>query len=287
MSLKITIVKKNDFLKLIYLWQSTIKKEMSKILMLSEKIRNAKYLDFGAILNEIIETFKKVWVQGILLFLFSMIVMLPIIVLVYVPLVGVSLMHSQSGSIDPEVFSEMFAGASIMYILLLVVLFLALAATNTALIAGFYRIVKTIDEGGSVNVSDFFCFFNLEHLTKVLLLSLITVLIAIGSALLCYFPLLYTMIPISFFSIIFAFHPEESVGDIVKIGFQLGTKKWGISIGIILLIGLALMMLSFFTCGIANLFLTSLSYLPIYVIYKNVIGFKDEAKSGVMKGSDF
>ncbi|OSY87384.1 hypothetical protein WH52_12000 [Tenacibaculum holothuriorum] len=259
---------------------------MSKILMLSEKIRNAKYLDFGTVLNEIIETFKKVWVQGILLFLFSMIVMLPIIILVYVPLISVSLMHSQNGSVDTEVFSEMFAGASIMYVLLLVVLFLALAATSTALIAGFYRIVKTLDEEGSVSVSDFFCFFNLEHLTKMLLLSLITILIAVGSALLCYLPLFYTMVPISFFSIIFAFNPEESVGDIVKIGFQLGTKKWGISFGLMLLIGISVMILSFLTCGIGNLFLISLSYLPVYVIYKNVIGFESDDKPEAIETVD-
>lgn len=257
---------------------------MSKILMLSEKIRNARHLDFGTILNEIIELFKKVWVQGLLLFLFSILIMLPIIIIVYVPLIGLAIAESQNGTLDPEAFSGLFAGASILYILLIVVLFLVLIAASSALVAGFYRIVKTLDYGGNVQTSDFFYFFKTKYLTKLLLLTLITILIALASIMLCYLPLFYVMIPISYFSIIFAFNPEESASDIVKIGFQLGTKKWGISIGIMLVVGLGVMVLSMLTCGLGNLFLISLSYLPAYVIYKNVIGFEEDNELDLIGG---
>lgn len=256
---------------------------MNKILMLSEKIRNAKHLDFGTILNEIIELFKKVWVQGLLLFLFSILIMLPIIILVYVPLIGAAIMESEGGAVDHEVFTGFFAGASVLYVLLIIVLFLILAAASSALIAGFYRIVKALDEGKGVAVSDFFYFFKTKYLIKLLLLILITVLIASASALLCYLPLLYTMVPISYFSIIFAFNSEESVTDIVKIGFQLGTKKWGISFAVMLIVGLVVMMLGVLTCGLGNLFLISLSYLPAYVIYKNVIGFEEDIELDSME----
>ena len=276
MAEKINAVKKNVFLKLVYLLVSTINKKMNKILMLSEKIRNAKHLDFGTILNEIIELFKKVWVQGLLLFLFSILIMLPIIILVYVPLIGVAMMESQGGTLDSEVFTGFFAGTSILYVLLIIVLFLILVAASSALIAGFYRIVKALDKGKGTTTSDFFYFFKTKYLTKLLLITLITISIAIGSALLCYLPLLYTMVPISYFLIVFAFNSEESVTNIVKIGFQLGTKKWGISIAVMLIVGLTTTMLGIITCGLGNLFLISLSYLPAYIIYKNVIGFEED-----------
>jgi hypothetical protein len=50
------------------------------------KIANAGKMDFGTIFNQSIELFKKSWLQGFLMQLFVVILMLPFIIILYVPL---------------------------------------------------------------------------------------------------------------------------------------------------------------------------------------------------------
>jgi hypothetical protein len=95
------------------------------------------------------------------------------------------------------------------------------------------------------------------------------------AALLCYVPLIYAIIPISFFTIVYAFNPEMSIGDIVSISFNLGTKKWLISFGLFVVTYLLVIFLSILTCGIGSLFLSPFVYLPLYFVYKSVIGFEE------------
>ena len=70
---------------------------MNTITGLIEKINNARQLDFGSIFSESIELFKKTWVQGFLLQLFSMLVMLPIIIMVYIPIIGLAIAQQNGG----------------------------------------------------------------------------------------------------------------------------------------------------------------------------------------------
>ena len=61
---------------------------MNTISSLLDKIERAKELDFGTIFGESIELFKKTWLQGFLLQLFTLIVMLPLIIVLYAPFIG-------------------------------------------------------------------------------------------------------------------------------------------------------------------------------------------------------
>ena len=54
-------------------------KIMYAVQTLLNKIQNSKSIDFGDLFNETLDVFKKVWVQGLLLQLFSLIIMLPFI----------------------------------------------------------------------------------------------------------------------------------------------------------------------------------------------------------------
>lgn len=62
--------------------------------------------------------------------------------------------------------------------------------------------------------------------------------------------------------------------QIVKLSFNIGTKKWLLSFGLIFLTGL-MGMLGIIACGIGVLFTISIIYLPVYFIYKGVVGFDD------------
>lgn len=240
---------------------------------IQSKIRNAPSLDFGDIFNKSIELFKKGWLYGFLLELFTIIIMMPFIIILYVPFVMSIVAQSKSGNVDPDVFGNLFAGFSIFYIILFMLGILAATVFQLALNAGFFRILKMIDSGESVKASDLFYFLKGKYFGTVTLLTLATMIISAIAALLCYLPLLYAMVPLSFFPIVFAFNPEISVSDIVQVSFNLGTKKWLISLGLLIVTYLLVVILTLLTCGIGSLFLSPFIYLPLYFVYKQVVGF--------------
>jgi hypothetical protein len=240
---------------------------------IQQKISNAPALDFGDIFNKSIDLFKKGWLYGLLLQLFVLIIMLPFIIILYVPFVMSILAQSKSGHIHPDTFGSMFAGFTIFYIAIFILGILAATVFQLALQAAFFRIMNRIDEGREVKAADLFYFLKAKYFGSVTLLMLATVLISVIAALLCYVPLIYAMIPLSFFTIVFAFNSEMSIGDIVKISFSLGTKKWLISFGLFIVAYLLVVLLTLLTCGIGSLFLSPFIYLPLYFVYKQVIGF--------------
>jgi len=167
----------------------------------------------------------------------------------------------------------LFASFTVFYIVILVFGILAASVFQLALQAGFFRIINQIDEGREVKASDLFYFLKGKYFGSVTLLMLATVLIALIAALMCYVPIIYAFIPLSFFTIVFAFNSEMSIGDIVKISFSLGTKKWLISFGLFVVTYILVMILTLLTCGIGALFLSPYIYLPLYFVYKQVVGF--------------
>ncbi|WP_397445603.1 hypothetical protein [Polaribacter sp. R77954] len=248
---------------------------MNSISFYKERINSAKNLDFGTMFNLIIELYKKVWVQGLLLFIFNVIIMLPIIILVYVPLIVASFARAESGDYSSDFMTDFFTGFSFVYIVGILFLFIVLIALSAALIAGFYRIVNRLDFNHLVNTSDFFYFIKKKYILKLLVLMVVSMIIVALSALLCYVPLIYTMVPVSFFIVFFTFNPELSVGAIFELSFKLGTKKWLITFGLLLVIGIIVTIIGTITCGLGYFFLIPFSYLPIYIIYKEVIGFEE------------
>ncbi len=64
---------------------------------LQSRIQQAKALDFGDIFNKSIELFKKVWVQGLVMLLLTMVIMLPLYFIMYLPMIA-------AGIIDPTMF---------------------------------------------------------------------------------------------------------------------------------------------------------------------------------------
>ena len=69
---------------------------------IKSKIQNADALDFGIIFNQSIELFKKVWVQGLVMLLLNIVLAIPVIMIVYIPLLffGFANALTVSGSYD-------------------------------------------------------------------------------------------------------------------------------------------------------------------------------------------
>ena len=94
--------------------------------------------------------------------LFTVIVMLPLIIVLYIPLIGAVIAQQESGYGNTEVFENLFAGMSVLYILFVIVGVLVLGAISVGLNAGFYRIMRKLDHDEQVLTSDFFYFYKRE-----------------------------------------------------------------------------------------------------------------------------
>jgi len=143
-----------------------------------------------------------------------------------------------------------------------------------ALKAAFYRICKLKDLGSS-NSDDYFYYMKRPYLGKVFKLALATVGISLLPSLLCLLPVTYVVVPIYFMNIVFAFNPDLSASDIIKASFEHGTKKWLISFGIIIIAGFLAEMVGVMLCFVGVFFTASFAYLPLYMVYKKVVGFGD------------
>ena len=249
---------------------------MNSLNNLQQRIQNAKDVDFGTVFNQCIELYKKVWVQGLLLQIFALLVMMPFIIMFYVPFIGAMMEQSRSGNVDPDALSEiMYGGGSALYILLFYLVIFALSAISALLYAGFYRIIKAMDHGQEFQTSDFFYFFKGKYFGKGFLLMILASLISGVAVMLCVLPVFYVMVPIMFFIPIFAYNPDLSIGDIISLGFNLGNKKWLLTFGLLIVSAIIVYLLTIITCGLGGLFLAAFMYMPIYIIYKEVIGFGD------------
>ena len=247
-----------------------------QFLEIQKKIQNAKSLDFGDIFNKSIELFKKVWLQGFLLQLFTIIVMLPLIITIYVPFIIALIAQTESGNVDSGAYEAVFAGFSLFAISLFVVGMLVLGTVSIALNAAFLRIVKRLDYNEEVRTSDFFYFINGKYLGKLLMLMLASLLISIIATLLCFVPIIYVIVPMSFFTLFFAFNPDFSVEDIIKGSFALGNKKWLLVFGLIIVSSILAQIVGMLLCGIGLFFTSAFIYLPTYLVYKEVVGFDND-----------
>ena len=110
---------------------------------------------------------------------------------------------------------------------------------------------------------------------KTIKLSIVSFGIAVLATLLCFLPIIYAIVPLSLINVMFAFNPDMSVSDTVKLSFKLGNKKWLITFGLIFVAGLLAQIVGMLLCFVGVLFTVSFSYIPLYFIYKQVIGFSE------------
>lgn len=243
---------------------------------LIEKINNAKELSFGDIFNESIELFKKVWLQGFVKLLIDAVLGAVLLIAFQVPIF--ILIGSFAFATEYVGQSSEPAFALPMLILIFGLMLIAIVAASVfsmALMAGFYRICRIKDLNES-NSDDYFYFLKRKYVKTMATLVLASLGIGLAALLLCYLPIFYVMVPLSFFTVIFAFNPELSASDIISVSFKLGTKKWGISFVLIIVASILASMVGTILCLVGVLFTASFGYLPVYFIYKHVIGFDDD-----------
>ncbi len=241
-----------------------------------KKIENSKAPDFGDIFNKSFEMYKKVFTQGLIHVLVSLVVVIPFILVVYIPLMPFY-MDALSGGYDPYYSNSPFDQYSpiilIVWILFILVLSFIMQAVNYSIYGNFMKVLKNEDLGITEDTGGYFAIFK-KHFSKLVMLTLATMGIALLAALLCYIPLLYAIVPLQLILPIFVFNEEMSVGDIVKAAFKLGNKYWFVIFGLLFVAGL-LGSLGAILCYIGMIATVFFTYIVLYYIYKETVGFDD------------
>lgn len=235
---------------------------------LIRKIEASKELDFGDIFSRSIDLFKKVWVQGLVMLLLTLALMLPFYLILYLPLIAM-------GIWEPENFANGgFEMAFLLPFYLIILVFSMFAMIiGFGLKSGFYRICKQKDFN-EASKEDYFYYFKKPYLLKTIKLSLMSFGIALVATLLCVFPIIYAMVPIALINVVYAFNPDMEASNIVKASFKLGNKKWLITFGLIFIAGILAQFVGMLMCFVGVLFTASFAYLPLYFIYKDVVGYE-------------
>jgi len=232
------------------------------------RVQQAKNLDFGDIFNKSIALFKKVWVQGLIMLLLTMVIMIPIWFIMYLLMIA-------AGFIDLNA-SEMSNDWSVLLMIPFGILVFAFSlfamVISFGMRAGFYRICKMKDLN-QAGPDDYFFYLKKPYLGKVIKLSLASFGIVILATMLCVFPVIYVSVPIALMYVVFAMNPEMPVSDIIKSSFALGNKKWFLTFGLLIIAGILSGIVGMLLCGIGIYITASFSYIPAYYIYKESVGF--------------
>ena len=99
--------------------------------------------------------------------------------------------------------------------------------------------------------------------------------IGVLATLLCFFPIIYVMVPLALINVIYAFHPDLTASEIIKVGFALGNKKWVITFGLMIITGILAQIVGMIMCFVGIFATASFVYLPLYFVYKESIGFNE------------
>lgn len=248
---------------------------------IQQKIQQARALDFGQIFTDCIELFKKVWLQGLIMFLIMIAFTIPFLLIVYLPLIMVGI----ADATDPGAIDTLGPIAMIFVLVAYLLFVFAMIVITFGLKAGYYRIVRQ-KEINSVSGNDYFFFLKKPYLNKTINLALSYFGISLIAMLLCVLPVIYVMVPLSLLPVFYAFNPELSTSNLIKGSFELGNKKWLLIFGLTLIGGILSYIVGILMCFIGVYVTMSFVFLPPYLVYKNTIGFEDPDTDMSLIGED-
>ena len=247
-----------------------------------QRIEEAGKPDFSDILSKSFDLFKKVWEQAIYHVLITMAMVIPFIILVYVPIL---IMINVSGGFDGygyhsvnDYYGNNFEPPVLWIIIYSIVVFVVvfiIQSISFGIIAHFFRVCKKADTGFPVETGGYFVFLKGENLKKVFLLSIATFLISIAAVALCYFPIFYVMVPLHLLQVIFAFNEKLTVSELISASFKLGNKYWLLTFGLLIIASL-IAQVGILLCFIGIIFTAYFVHIPIYYLYKDTVGFGDD-----------
>lgn len=237
---------------------------------IQSKIQNAQHLDFGKILDLTINMFKEVWLKGFLMILVLMVIG-GFLTFLFISIGLTPNPYDRVGYQDFNFFSNYASDAFYNLPQTIIIAFIMIG-----LLAGFYKICKQVDLNETQR-DDLFYFFKGDYVKKIFMLGIIYALIAAIAQAMFVIPYIYAFVPLSFFAVVFSNNPELTETEIVKLSFSIGTKKWLLTFGLLFITGI-LGALGVIACFVGMLFTISIVYLPVYFVYRDVVGFEDDSE---------
>ncbi|AXT52538.1 hypothetical protein D1818_17495 [Aquimarina sp. BL5] len=247
---------------------------------LFEKIENSSPIDFGDIFNKSIELFKKVWLQGFIHLLISVVVVIPLIIVMYIPIIALASIagiEESYGGYSGQM-EGVSIGLAILFVILVVIISMIASAFQFGIIAHFYQVCKQEDLEQQQN-SNYFMFFRGKYLGKILVLAIAISVISIVAMLLCFFPFLYVLVPLQLLGVIFSFNPDLSPSDLIKASFKLGNKIWLMAFLLFFISAILAELVGLMACGVGIFFTVFFVRIPVYYMYKDTISFENESES--------
>jgi len=247
---------------------------------LEQKINENSSLDFGDIFNKSITLFKKTWLQGLIIYILTGVLMVPIMLMIYVPalLIAVPLgVMSESMDFNKELGLGLTIVAGVLFFVLYVIAMVLMFSVQLIMRAAFYKICKDKDANPNASSDEFFFYFKKKYFKKIITLSFISIGVIILGAICFVIPLLILMVPLFYLPIVFAYNPELSAKDIFKTALKLGMKKWWLTLLLLLVAGLLAMFVGFLACFVGVYVTASFIYIPAYFVYKETLGFGENS----------
>ncbi len=230
------------------------------------KIEQNQSLDFGSIFSRSVDLFKKVWLQGFITLLLTVVTILPFYIMLYIPMIAL-------GITDPGILRS--DDPPLVVVLSMSILFpivmIGITTFALALNAAFLKICKQKDFERPDN-DDYFYFFREGRLGKILLIALLMIGLSILGVLTCGLGIFYLIVPMSLFPAFIAFNEEMTALEMVKASFKLGNKHWFVIFGLVVVMAIVAE-LGILLCCVGVLFTAMLAKIPVYFIYKDGVGF--------------
>ena len=247
---------------------------------LEQKINRNPSLDFGGIFNKSITLFKKTWLQGLVIYILTGVLMVPIIIVIYVPALLIAMplgLMSENLSFNEELGIGLNIVAGVTLFVLYVIAMALMFSVQLIMRAAFYKICKDKDANPNASSDDFFFYFKKKYFKKIITLSFISIVAIILGAICFVVPLLILMVPLFYLPIVFAYNPELSAKEIFKTALKLGIKKWWITLLLLLVAGFLAIFVGFLACFVGVYVTASFIYIPAYFVYKETVGFGENA----------
>jgi len=241
-----------------------------------QRIENSKKPDFSDVISKSFDLYKKYFTQGLVHSLVALALMIPLILIIYIPLLPMyseMIQNVGNPSYQPSMFEDYSIGAIVGWYLLVFLASFVMQAVNMSVFGHFFKFLKKEDLKTNEDIGGYFTLLK-ENFSKLLVLSLATMGIAIVAMLLCYLPIFYVIIPLHWIFPIFIFNTNLSVQDTVKAAFKFGHKNWGVFLGIGFVCSL-LSSLGMIACYIGLFATMFFPYIATYVTYRDTIGFQE------------
>jgi len=244
-----------------------------------QKIENSKSVDFGDVISKSFELYQKYFTQGLTHSLIALLVVIPFLIVIYLPLIPIyaeMLQNSGDPYYTPSFVDDYSVGIIVVWYLLIFVFSFLMQLVNMSIFGHFMKFLRNEDTGRNEEIGSYFTLLK-DHFGKLLLLSLASMGIAILAALLCYLPIFYVMVPLHWIFPIFIFNEKLSVSDTIKAAFKFANKHWLLFFGLGFVCGI-LASLGAIVCYIGMIATMFFTYIATYVTYRDSIGFDDSSE---------